>query len=138
MIEYEQLESKWEEFRKKEKQLNEAFNSSEVIEWKYLPKDLVIDENKSVKWNREEIERRREAYQTARKNKDNEIANALKEVNDAIKEYIQQNYNITDKKYYKMLYFLYEHDEDTYNYTNGFGSRVEYLEDLADLVGGNE
>ena len=131
---YEELVEKWEGFRKLEQQLNEGFNSSEVQQWKYIPNDLVIDEEKSVKWNREEVIRRREAYKTAKKNRDNALSNALKEVENSIKEYIQENYEVTDKQYSKMLNFLYEHDEDTDNYTNGFSSKVGYLESLAEVI----
>ena len=131
---YEELVEKWEGFRKLEQQLNEGFNSSEVQQWKYIPNDLVIDEEKSVKWNREEVIRRREAYKTAKKNRDDALSNALKKVEDYIKEYIQENYEVSDKQYSKMLSFLYEHDEDTDNYTNGFGSKVGYLENLAELI----
>ena len=131
---YEELVEKWEGFRKLEQQLNEGFNSSEVQQWKYIPNDLVIDEEKSVKWNREEVIRRREAYKTAKKNRDDALSNGLKKVENSIKEYIQENYEVSDKQYSKMLSFLYEHDEDTDNYTNGFGSKVGYLENLAELI----
>jgi len=131
---YDELVEKWEEFRKLEQQLNEGFNSSEVQQWKYIPKDFVIDENKSVKWNIEEVERRREAYRIAKKNKDDALFKALQEVEDCIQKYIQENYEVTDKQYAKMLHFLYEHDEDTDRYTNGFDSKVGYLESLADLI----
>jgi len=131
---YEELVEKWEEFRKLEQQLNEGFNNSKVQQWKYIPNDLVIDEEKSVKWNREEVIRRREAYKTAKKNRDDALSNGLKEVENSIKEYIQENYEVSDKQYSKMLNFLYEHDEDTDNYTNGFSSKVGYLENLAELI----
>ena len=131
---YDELVEKWEEFRKLEQQLNEGFNSSEVQQWKYIPDSLVIDEDKSVKWNREEVIRRREAYKTAKKNRDDALFKALKEVENSIKEYIKENYGITDKQYSKMLNFLYEHDEDTDRYENGFGSKIGYLEDLAKVI----
>lgn len=131
---YDELVEKWEAFRKLEQQLNEDFNNSEVQKWKYIPDSLVIDEDKSVKWNREEVIRRREAYSTAKKNRDDGLSNALKELGSYIKEYIQENYEVTDKQYEKMLLFLWEHDEDTSNFTNGFGSKIEYLEDLAKVI----
>ena len=131
---YDELVEKWEEFRKLEQQLNEGFNSSKVQQWKYIPKELVIDENKSVKWNIEEVERRREAYRIAKKNRDDALFKALQEVEDCIQKYIQENYEVTNNQYAKMLHFLYEHDEDTDRYTNGFGSKVGYLESLAELV----
>lgn len=131
---YEELVEKWEEFRKLEQQLNEGFNTSEVQQWKYIPDSLVIDEDKSVKWNREEVIRRREAYKTAKKNRHDTLSKALREIGNYIKEYIQENYGVTDKQYSKMLSFLYEYDEDTDNYTNGFGSKVHYLESLAELI----
>ena len=131
---YDELVEKWEEFRKLEQQLNEGFNNSEVQQWKYIPKELVIDENKSVKWNIEEVERRREAYRIAKKNRDDALFKALQEVEDCIQKYIQENYEVTNNQYAKMLHFLYEHDEDTDRYTNGFGSKVAYLESLAQLI----
>lgn len=131
---YDELLEKWKDFKKLEQQLNEGFSSSEVQQWKYIPNDLVIDEEKSVKWNREEVVRRREAYKTAKKNRDDGLSNALKELGSYIKEYIQENYEVSDNQYSKMLSFLYEHDEDTSTYTNGFGSKVEYLEDLAKVI----
>lgn len=131
---YDELLEKWKDFRKLEQQLNEGFASSEVQKWKYIPDSLVIDEDKSVKWNREEVIRRREAYKTAKKNKDDSLSKALREIEGYIKEYIQEEYKVTNNQYSKMLSFLYEHDEDTANYTNGFGSKVHYLESLARVI----
>lgn len=135
MLLKEDIIKKYEEFTKLCSQLAVDFRNADCYNSRHYSNDFVIDENMSVKWNREEVQRRKKQYKELQITQSTIKANALKEVENLIKEYIQQNFpTITDDKYKKMLSFLHEWNEDEYYSTNGIGVKVDYLVDLAELI----
>lgn len=132
---FEDIQKKFEEYKKLCTQLNADMKNSVCYNSRHFSNDFVIDENMSVKWNREEVQRRKQEYKNLEISQSTIKANALKEVEAMIKQYIQEIYpSITDKKYKDMISFMCENDEDTYNYTNGVSTKVGYLVDLAELI----
>ena len=138
MLLKEDIVKKYEEYKKLCTQLSADMKESVCYNSRLFPNDFVIDENMSVKWNREEVQRRKQEYKELAITHSTIKANALKEVESMIKEYIQQNFpTITDGKYKKMTSFLQEWDEDEYYCNNGIWVKVDYLVDLAELIVGN-
>ena len=131
----EDITYKYLEYSKLCIKLSNDFIDAECYKSRYMADNFVIDENKSVKWNREEVQRRKQEFKDLQEHQIELRRNALKEVEDMMKNYIQQNFpSITDTKYSHMLTFLRENDETTYNYENGITNKIEYLVDLAKLI----
>lgn len=103
-----------------------------------LPKkNEVLDENKSVKWNREEVERRREAYFEEVKRLNRERNKAISDVESDICQKIMRELNhpkqkdrhITEKGATAMYYLAYER-----GHAYGFLSVYNELSELMDLM----
>ena len=79
--------------------------------------DDVIDEDMSVKWNREEVMRRNEAYAQEKKRLFSEINDAEKSLDNMIKAYIAQEVPLSLDKASIIFSKLYE-DHHSYGYDN--------------------
>ena len=91
---------------------------------------IVIDEEKSVKWNNEEVDRRNAAYEEERKRLKEAINKKYEEVVDTILEYIVQDTNLTKQK--AKLIWDYAWEE---HHSEGYASTLSYIfYSLLDLI----
>lgn len=68
----------------------------------------VFDEEKSVRWNKEEVKKRNDFYQEQLNNL-NRIKNEMyKDLSNLIKQYIIQETKVSDKQATKIYDYLYE------------------------------
>ncbi len=97
--------------------------------------NAVIDENMSVKWNRDEVQRLKAEYKALMDEHNNLRITKLEDIKNMIKDYVQQEYpNITNKKFSAMTNFLLSWDEDAYYMYNGAGYTIDCLMELAELI----
>jgi hypothetical protein len=87
--------------------------------------DHVFDEEKSVRWNREEVERQNQAIDDERKAAYAARNAAIKELDEAVVKYITETTHLNKKLAEKVLYAVQRDHED--NWWN-------YVDDLADFT----
>jgi predicted nucleic acid-binding Zn-ribbon protein len=87
--------------------------------------DHVFDEEKSVRWNREEVERQNQAIDDERKAAYAARNAAIKELDEAVVKYITETTHLNEKLAEKVLYAVQRDHED--NWWN-------YVDDLADFT----
>lgn len=84
----------------------------------YFKPNHIFDEDKSVKWNREEVERRNNNIYKQRQEDKKEKAKLYNDVEESIKKYIVQQINVTEEKAIKIYNFVFEdgiyNDNDFY------------------------
>ena len=114
-------------------ELNKAIKENlyhvEYFKLKYLKEDTVIDEDKSVNWNREQVEQlnlemKIKAKQNKQKRKDME----LKQQKDIVRAYANQA-NLSEQKIKLILDYAYE---ESHSY--GIQAVLETLDSLIDLI----
>lgn len=90
---YDELMEKINNYERKRSEINQRY-TEQVKQTQMLTPDCVIDEEKSVKWNREEVARRNrsaKAKLAAIRREDNA---AMQDVKDAIIEYLRDEYDL--------------------------------------------
>ena len=87
----------------------------------------VIDEDKSVKWNREEVEKHNIRYQEEVKRLNNEKNKLYTELVSTIKEYIIEETNVKKTRAEKIYNYLYE------EHSGNILEMLDYIDDLLDL-----
>ena len=111
-----------------------ASRDAKITKTKELPDTYVIDENKSVKWNREQVQLMNEKIKEEKDTKISYRAECTKKLLEAIRIYIKDNYNIPSSVYDNMRNFMYTWDEDDYYFNNGIENALSFLEDLAEVI----
>lgn len=89
----------------------------------------VIDEDKSVRWNREEVAKRNEAYNAEKTRLMQECDKAWSDVTELYIKYIAQETNMTEAKariVYSYLYARYHH--------SSLSTMHDEIEDFIDMV----
>lgn len=61
------------------------------------PKGYIFNEDESVRWNREEVQRRQEAREKAQKKYDKKVQEIWGEAEKAIKDYLQSEFDLKPK-----------------------------------------
>lgn len=92
-----------------------------------LNSNFIIDENMSVKWNREEVIRRNKETRGERATLCEARAVAIDKAKDDCASYIVQEWNIPHKVAKNLIQFLYDRDYDD-SYT--FESILECVEEI--------
>ena len=96
-------------------------------EFKKIPVGTVIDEEKSVRWNREEVERIREEYTEEVKRLNRERNKKYNEVVIRIIALISKETGLSEEKARLLWSFTYEHH-------HSYGDTLfQYLEEYCDL-----
>ena len=108
-----------------------AINHSTIPELKKYKEGYIFDEDKSVKWNKEEVVRRNEDYKDEAIRLRKENALLQKEADDAAIEYLLE-YSSTVKNRNAMSYLLGFAFEQKHH--NGYVDVIEFAEELVDLV----
>ena len=126
----EEIEALYDEYCKARK----ASRDAKITKTKELPDTYVIDENKSVKWNREQVQLMNEKIKEEKDTKISYRAECTKKLLEAIRIYIKDNYNIPSSVYDNMRNFMYTWDEDDYYFNNGIENALSFLEDLAEVI----
>ena len=97
-------------------------------EFKKVPVGTVIDEEKSVRWNREEVERMREEYTEEVTRLNRERNKKYSEVVDRVIKLISEETGLSDDKA-RILW------EFTYGHHHSYGDTMfQYLEEYCDLL----
>lgn len=85
--------------------------------YKLLSPDFIIDEDKTVKWNREEVQRRNEESKLKIQNLRKEENRRFKLLQNDVTQYIVETYNFSLKKAQYIESRCYEHyHSEMYNY----------------------
>ena len=92
-------------------------------------KDHVFDEDKSVKWNREEVERVNNQYQQELNDFRRMKANAYSAVERAAADYIMQELSVNFEKAMKIYNFCYG-----LKYDESFEAVLELVNDIIDVL----
>ena len=93
------------------------------------PEEYVIDENMSVKWNREEVAKRNEAYAQEKQRLRNAINDAVKSLDNMIKAYIAQEIPVSLDKASIIFNRLYN---DHHSY--GYSEILDFVDDEIDYI----
>lgn len=114
-------------------ELNKAIKENlyhvEYLKPKYLKEYTVIDEDKSVRWNREQVEQLNlEMKIKAKQNKQERKDMQLKQEKDIVRAYANQA-NLSEKKIKLILDYVYEE-----NHSYGIWAVLETLDSLIDLI----
>ena len=92
-------------------------------------KDHIFDEDKSVKWNREEVERVNNQYQQELNDFRRMKANAYSAVERAAVDYIMQELSVDFEKAMKIYNFCYG-----LKYDESFEAVLELVNDIIDVL----
>lgn len=99
----------------------------------YFKPNHIFDEDKSVKWNKEEVERRNNNIYKQRQEDKKEKAKLYNDVEESIKKYIVQQINVTEEKAIKIYNFVFEdgiyNDNDFYR----LDTLLDLFKDLKDI-----
>jgi len=114
-------------------ELNKAIKENlyhvEYFKPKYLKEDTIIDEDKSVRWNREQVEQLNlEMKIKAKQNKQERKDMQLKQQKDIVRAYANQA-NLSEQKIKLILDYAYE---ESHSY--GIQAVLETLDSLIDLI----
>ncbi len=120
----------WKEAREK---LNEAWNLSAIPSFKKLEIGTIIDEDKSVKWNREEVERINKDYDEEVTRLRNQKQSAINEVEKQIYEFIAECTGLPVEKAPKVWSMVYA-DHHSGGLYEIFGALEEMCDFLYELL----
>lgn len=93
----------------------------------FYKEGTVIDEEQSVRWNREEVERRNAEYAAEVSRLRKEIGIAAREADSTAKSYIMQETSMNHKQ--ATIYFDYIYN----NYHHSIETMIDKLDELVDL-----
>lgn len=96
--------------------------------YKKYKEGTIFDEEKSVRWNKEEVEKRNNLYQEEVKKLNRKKNQMYEELVNLIKQYIIQEANVSDERAAKIYNYLYE---EYHSY--GLTECINHLDDLLDL-----
>ena len=108
--------------------------ASEYTEFSCKPKNpkykvgTIIDEDKSVRWNREEIERLNDIHTEEVKKLNRKKNLLLANIEDAIEKYIIEETKVSKKRAEKIYKYLYE---EYHSY--GIRECIRHLDDLLEI-----
>ena len=104
---------------------------STVPKTRMVGKDHIFDEDKSVKWNKEQVEINNKLYQTERSLLKENRAKAIKEAYEDVIAYLQQETGMKHTTLHKLFNYIRSElvDEDNY----GIESFMEVIEDICDI-----
>lgn len=104
---------------------------STVPKTKMVSKDHIFDEDKSVKWNKEQVEINNKLFQKERSLLKENRAKAIKEAYEDVTAYLQQETGIKNTTLRKLFNYIKTElvDEDTY----GIECFIEVIEDICDI-----
>ena len=103
------------------------FSSTPGKDFRTYREGYIFDEDKSVKWNREEVVRRNEAYKNERHRLMEERENLRKTFEDYALDYIIENSKITNRQKAMKLWEYISNKYDSFK-------RVDELDDLLDIL----
>ena len=108
-----------------------AQRTSTVPKTRMVSKDYIFDEDKSVKWNKEQVEINNKLYQTERSLLKENRAKVIKEAYDDVIAYLQQETGMKHTTLHKLFNYIRSElvDEDNY----GIESFIEVIEDICDI-----
>lgn len=98
-------------------------------EHKVFNESYVFDENKSVKWNKEEVEKYNKAYYDKFDKYTKAIANIYTKVDEAIVSYAKSKYNFNDE----LARFVFSKVRDD-SYYSDYDEILEKLDNYAEFV----
>ena len=96
--------------------------------YKKYKEGTIFDEDKSVKWNREEVAKRNLLYDDEVKNLNRQKNQMYTELINLIKRYITQETKVSDKQATKIWNYVYE---EYHSY--GLTECINHLDDLLEL-----
>lgn len=96
--------------------------------YKKYKEGTIFDEDKSVKWNREEVAKRNLLYNDEVKNLNRQKNQMYTELINLIKRYITQETKVSDKQATKIWNYVYE---EYHSY--GLTECINHLDDLLEL-----
>lgn len=108
------------------------YDKVEYFQPTYIGNNVVLDENESVKWNREEIQRLNEEMKTkAAENQEKRYAERSKMTEDIIRIYADE-YNVSPNKVGVLYNYAYResHSEGMYLVTQTLEELLELFEDV--------
>ena len=119
----------WLEVRECMRDYIDVANAKMPSELRRYDYTCVFDENKSVKWNREEVERHNTIYEESRKSIEDNKRNARYQFECAIVEYISEVLGIDEDHAQK----IYDH---CYAEKHAFGIKevADYVDDLIEVL----
>ena len=103
---------------------------SNYNKYKILSSNYVIDENQSVKWNKEEVERRNQQSREDLLKSQKEAAEVYKNLLDEIYTYYKEEYPEILKSFAQFKYIWERSNDDSLCY--GYHSVMEYFEGRLD------
>lgn len=114
-------------------ELNEAIRNNayqvEYVKPKYLKENAVIDEDKSVKWNREEVKRlNAEMKAKVEQNRKDRRDMESKQIDDIIRVYANDS-GYTEEQIGKIFNYAYSE-----SHSSGIFEVLQTLDDLVDLM----
>lgn len=109
-----------------------------ILPSKY-PDNHVFDMDKSVRWNREKVEKENAAREQKLKERKEQLQKTEKEFEDALKCFLlnDENYGrgkLSEKQLTKIQHFMYEWQENTYNMEYGLEMYLTLAQDLINIV----
>lgn len=96
--------------------------------YKKYKEGTIFDEDKSVKWNREEVAKRNLLYDDEVKNLNRQKNQMYTELINLIKIYITQETKVSDKQATKIWNYVYEE-----YHSHGLTGCINHLDDLLEL-----
>lgn len=96
--------------------------------YKKYKEGTIFDEDKSVKWNREEVAKRNLLYNDEVKNLNRQKNQMYTELINLIKRYITQETKVSDKQATKIWNYVYEK-----YHSYGLTECINHLDDLLEL-----
>lgn len=117
--------------RTKEKEIENLYKGQALLRQKSqeMHATTCIDEERSVRWNREEIERRRKDIDDKIAQTNTKIGACTADINQAIIEYIMQEYHMNEKQAQFLFNSAYED-----SHSAGYYAVAERTDELAKLV----
>ncbi len=114
-------------------ELNEAIRNNtyqvEYVKPKYFKENAVIDEDKSVKWNREEVQRLNEEMKAkVEQNRKERRAMESKQIDDIVRVYANDS-GYTEEQIGKIFNYAYSE-----SHSSGIFEVLQTLDDLVDLM----
>lgn len=136
-VSYEKLLEFIRATRKREGELNKEY-STYAAENPMLSKETVIDEEKSVRWNREEVVRRNNSRKGTLAAYTAKINQCDKDINEKIVAYIRSEFDFGEtiaRIIFNQAYESGHHAgaEEVANYAHDYGLFAEQILDAADM-----
>lgn len=92
---------------------------------KHVPKGYIFDEDKSVKWNKEQVEALNKKYDSAIKKYHEELQQGYKNFLEDLKQAIQNDYKFTEKQADVIMEHIYD---------DGMYKDLERAEELCEVA----